>query len=412
LTKKVAVGISGGVDSSVAAWLLKREGYDVLGMFMINWHDTTGTLAGDCPWNDDLIFAELVARKLDIPLVTVDFSEEYRKRVVDYMFGEYQAGRTPNPDVLCNREVKFDLFIKAAREHGAHYIATGHYCRKDEITVGDKKVSRLLRGIDSNKDQSYFLCQLSQAQLDMALFPVGNLWKQEVRNIAREQGLATAERKDSQGICFVGKVDLPTFLMQKLKSKDGSIFEIPNDLPVYGDYSNAHREWMTEMHNFASLPGDQNLASLQAKLTSDFRYHASDGVIAGNHNGAHFYTIGQRKGLNIGGKAEPVFVIQTDTEANNIYVGMGHNHPGLNRWGLFIPSGDIHWIRKDLEMLPGTSLKFQVRIRYRQPLQQATLYMESNGLHVIFDKKQRGITSGQFAAWYDGEELLGSGVIR
>jgi len=427
LTKKVVVGISGGVDSSVAAYLLKRQGYDVLGMFMINWHDTTGTLAGDCPWNDDLIFAELVARKLDIPLVTVDFSEEYRKRVVDYMFREYQSGRTPNPDVLCNREVKFDLFIKAAREHGADYIATGHYCRKDEIIVNGKKTSRLLRGIDSNKDQSYFLCQLSQEQLDMALFPVGNLWKQEVRDIARDQCLATAERKDSQGICFVGKVDLPSFLMQKLRSEEGNIIEIPEDLPVYGDYTESHREWLkrnsnaltSATQNLASLQGKemghqeaQNLASLQGVLTSDFRYDQSDGLIAGNHNGAHFFTIGQRKGLSIGGKAEPMFVIGTDTKGNNLYVGMGHNHPGLNRWGLCVPAADIHWIRKDMAMQPGDSRRYLVRIRYRQPLQQATLFMKDEGLHIIFDRKQRGITSGQFAAWYDGEELLGSGVIR
>ncbi|HEX2395338.1 MAG TPA: tRNA 2-thiouridine(34) synthase MnmA [Bacteroidales bacterium] len=407
MRKKVAVGISGGVDSSVAAYLLKREGYDVLGMFMINWHDKTGTLAGDCPWNDDLIFAELVARKLDIPLVTVDFSEEYRKRVVDYMFREYQSGRTPNPDVLCNREVKFDLFIKAALENGADYIATGHYCRKEQIKAGNKHINRLLRGIDSNKDQSYFLCQLSQEQLDMALFPVGNLWKQEVRDIAREQGLATAERKDSQGICFVGKVDLPSFLMQKLKSKEGAIIEIPDYLPVYRDYAKIHREWISvTTQNPASHAQD-----LVSVLTTDFKYHVTDGITAGKHDGAHFYTIGQRKGLNIGGKAEPMFVIGTDTNRNNLYVGMGHNHPGLNRWGLFVPAADIHWIRKDLSMLAGESRKYQVRVRYRQPLQDAVLYMNEEGLHILFDKKQRGITSGQFAAWYDGEELIGSGVI-
>lgn len=407
MKKKVAVGISGGVDSSVAAYLLKRAGYDVFGMFMINWHDKTGTLAGDCPWNDDLIFAELVARKLDIPLVTVDFSDEYRKRIVDYMFREYKCGRTPNPDVLCNREVKFDLFIKAAIEKGADYIATGHYCRKEQVKEGDKNINRLLRGIDSNKDQSYFLCQLSQQQLDMSLFPVGNLWKQEVRDIAREQGLATAERKDSQGICFVGKVDLPSFLMQKLKSKEGAIIEIPDNLPAYSEYAKTHREWIAGN----SHTRENSTKELIPMLTTGFKYGVPDGTTAGKHDGAHFYTIGQRKGLNIGGKAEPMFVIGTDTENNNLYVGMGHNHPGLNRWGLFIPAQDIHWIRKDLAMHAGESRRYLVRVRYRQPLQDATLFCNKEGLHILFDKKQRGITSGQFAAWYDGDELLGSGVI-
>lgn len=366
---------------------------------MINWHDTTGTLAGDCPWNDDLIFAELVARKLDIPLITVDFSEEYRKRVVDYMFAEYEQGRTPNPDVLCNREVKFDLFIKAAIEHGADYIATGHYCRKEEDVVGGKPVYRLLQGIDTNKDQSYFLCQLSQEQLRMALFPIGSMVKQTVRDIAREQSLATAERKDSQGICFVGKVDLPEFLKQKLKAKPGQIIEIDKDIKAFHDYAQLHRNWMKQKIN-------------PEMLTSGFTYLASDGKVTGIHQGAHYYTIGQRKGLNIGGKAEPMFVIGTDTVNNALYVGMGHEHPGLNRWGLFIPAGEIHWVRPDKRLLPGEDRNMLVRIRYRQPLQQATLYMKEEGLHIIFEKKQRGITSGQFAAWYEGEELTGSGVIQ
>ncbi|MFO7368831.1 MAG: tRNA 2-thiouridine(34) synthase MnmA [Bacteroidales bacterium] len=399
LKKKVIVGISGGVDSSVAAYVLKQQGYEVTGMFMINWHDTTGTLAGDCPWNDDLIFAELVARKLDIPLITVDFSEEYRKRVVDYMFAEYELGRTPNPDVLCNREVKFDLFIKAAIQHGADYIATGHYCRKEEDVVEGKPVYRLLQGVDTNKDQSYFLCQLSQEQLRMALFPVGNLVKQTVRDIAREQGLATAERKDSQGICFVGKVDLPEFLKQKLKSKPGQIIEIDKDLQIYHDYAQLQRNWLKQKDN-------------PEMLTSGFTYAASDGKVAGIHQGAHFYTIGQRKGLNIGGKADPMFVISTDTANNLLYVGMGHEHPGLNRWGLFIPASQIHWVRPDKRLHPGEERNLLMRIRYRQPLQQATLYMKEDGLHIIFEKKQRGITSGQFAAWYEGEELIGSGVIQ
>jgi tRNA-specific 2-thiouridylase len=368
-------------------------------MFMINWHDTAGTLAGDCPWNDDLIFAELVTRKLDIPLKTIDFSSAYRKRVVDYMFTEYEHGRTPNPDVLCNREVKFDLFIKAAIDNGADYVATGHYCRKEEILAEGITVYRLLQGRDPNKDQSYFLCQLSQEQLKKAIFPIGNLLKQEVREIAREQGLATAERKDSQGICFVGKVDLPEFLKQKLKPKPGSIIEIPADIPIYAEYARLHREWLKNHDNLE-------------KLTNEFQYLPDDGHVSGFHNGAHFYTIGQRKGLNIGGKAEPMFVIATDTLENNLYVGMGHAHPGLNRWGLFIPAADIHWIRKDLAPKPGENQNMLVRVRYRQPLQQATLFMKQDGLYIVFDKKQRGITSGQFAAWYDNEELIGSGVIQ
>lgn len=315
------------------------------------------------------------------------------------MFTEYERGRTPNPDVLCNREVKFDLFVKAALENQADYIATGHYCRKEEIQVNGIPVYRLQQGLDPNKDQSYFLCQLSQEQLRMTLFPVGNLMKQEVRDIARDQGLATAERKDSQGICFVGKVDLPEFLKQKLHIRQGKIIEIPGDLPVYAEYARLHREFLKTGEGLA-------------ELAADFQYAALDGSISGTHSGAHYYTIGQRKGLNIGGKAEPMFVIATDTVENNLFVGMGHGHPGLNRWGLFIPAEDIHWVRQDMEMRSGESRRMLVRIRYRQPLQQAVLYRRQEGLYIIFDKKQRGITPGQFAAWYDGEELLGSGIIK
>ena len=368
-------------------------------MFMINWHDTTGTLAGDCPWNDDLIFAELVARRLDIPLKVVDFSADYRKRVVDYMFTEYEKGRTPNPDVLCNREIKFDLFIKAAREEGADFVATGHYCRRDQITVQGCSVSRLLQGLDPNKDQSYFLCQLSQGQLSKTLFPIGGLLKQTVREIAREQNLATAERKDSQGICFVGKVDLPEFLKQKLAVKKGLILEIPASLTIYHEYARLHREWLKS-------------PDYPEKLSNEFHYVPSDGTVVGSHEGAHYYTIGQRKGLNIGGKPEPVFVISNDTVNNNLYVGMGHEHPGLNRWGLFIPHDDIHWVRKDMALQTGERKRMQVRVRYRQPLQQAEVIKTAEGMCIIFDKKQRGITSGQFAAWYDGDELVGSGIIE
>jgi len=398
LKKRVIVGISGGVDSSVAAYLLKQQGYDVTGMFMINWHDTTGTLAGDCPWNDDLLFAELVCKKLDIPLKTVDFSDEYRKRIVDYMFAEYEKGRTPNPDVLCNREVKFDLFLQEALKEGADFIATGHYCRKEEFHTRNGIVYRLLAGADKAKDQSYFLCQLSQHQLKMALFPVGNMIKSEVRRIAHEHGLATAERKDSQGLCFIGKIHLPDFLKQKLKNRPGSIIEIPAELPAYREYAKSHRHFMATGKGLS-------------ELTKDFTYKQEDGMVTGRHNGTHYYTVGQRKGLNIGGKAEPLFVLKPEPADNNLYVGMGHGHPGLNRWGLFIPGDDIHWIRNDIEFSPGQSKKLLVRVRYRQALQQAMLYRETEGLYILFEKRQRGITSGQFAAWYDGEELLGSGVI-
>ncbi len=387
--KRVVVGLSGGVDSSVAAYLLKEQGYEVVGLFMRNWHDTTGTLAGDCPWYDDRMFAELVAKKLDIPFHYIDLSEQYRKRVVDYMFNEYERGRTPNPDVLCNREIKFDAFLKAALELGADYVATGHYCRKEEIEKDGKIYYRLLAGSDNNKDQSYFLCQLSQKQLEKALFPIGHLDKPEVRRIASEQGLATAQRKDSQGICFVGKVDLPVFLQQKLAAKKGDTIEIS---ALWEGYS---RE-KTDMRQMAE----------------PFVYRPEDGVKVGEHNGAHFYTIGQRKGINIGGKPEPLFVIGTDVERNVLYVGQSQHHPGLFRDALFMKKEEIHWIRPDLALQPGESKRFLIRIRYRQPLQGGVLYMEENGGYICFDNPQRGVTAGQFAAWYETDgELIGSGVI-
>ncbi len=399
MKKRVIVGISGGVDSSVAAYLLKRQGYDVQGMFMINWHDTTGTISGDCPWGDDVIFAELVARKLQIPLKTVDFSTEYRKRIVDYMFAEYERGRTPNPDVLCNREIKFDIFMKEALNAGADYIATGHYCRKEEVNMGNHTVYRLLEGADKSKDQSYFLCQLNQQQLKYTLFPLGSLMKSDVRKIAKEQGLATAERKDSQGLCFIGKIHLPEFLKQKLQPKQGDVIEIPSYLEMFHEYVKAHRHFL--------LTGEG-----LNELTTDFGYCREDGKVIGNHNGAHFFTVGQRKGLNIGGKEEPLFVLKPDTANNNLYVGMGHAHPGLNRWGLKVAAHDIHWIRQDKAPEKGHLHRYMVRIRYRQALQPATIYYQNDGLYIIFDKRQRGITPGQFAAWYEDDELIGSGVIE
>lgn len=395
--KKVVVGLSGGVDSSVAAWKLQEAGYEVIGLFMVNWHDTVGLLEGDCPAEHDRLLAQLVAHKLNIPFHEVDFSNQYRNRVVDYMFSEYEKGRTPNPDVLCNREIKFDLFLKKAEELGGDYIATGHYCRHETIKKGDKIYHRLLAGLDKNKDQSYFLCQLSQTQLEKVLFPIGNLMKSEVRHIASELHLATADRKDSQGICFVGKVDLPVFLQQKMKSKIGEIIEIPTN------HTYPHQN-LSE--NFENIDEE----TLQ-KFTAKYRHTPTMGKVVGTHDGAHFYTIGQRKGLNVGGHAEPLFVIETDIINNIIYVGMGHQHGGLNRKGLFIQKEDIHWVRPDLAMKENDVQRFKVRIRYRQPLEEATLICKKSGMFILFDQWQRGIAPGQFAAWYDDEELIGSGII-
>ncbi len=395
--KKVVIGLSGGVDSSVAAWVLKEQGYDVTGLFMRNWHDTTGLLQSDCHWEDDLMFAEMVAKKLNIPFHQVDLSGPYRQRVVDYMFAEYEKGRTPNPDVLCNREIKFDSFAEEARKMGGDFVATGHYCRKFEIKSGDKTIYRLLSGKDNNKDQSYFLCQVSQEQLATALFPVGDLTKPEVRKIADKLGLATAQRKDSQGICFVGKVHLPTFLQQKLEAKKGNIIEIGNKL-IFPEIDKG-------------FPDGKVHDELLSSMTEPFKYNPTSGKIIGTHNGAHFFTIGQRKGMNVGGHKEALFVIAIDVEKNVVYVGEGQSHPGLNRKGLFIRKDETHWIRTDIKMKEGESRDYMVRIRYRQPLQGARLYCREKGMYIIFDKPQRGIAPGQFAAWYERDEVIGSGVI-
>jgi tRNA-specific 2-thiouridylase len=397
--KKVVVGLSGGVDSSVAAWVLKDQGYDVTGLFMRNWHDTTGLLQSDCHWEDDLMFAEMVAKKLDIPFHQVDLSGPYRQKVVDYMFAEYEKGRTPNPDVLCNREIKFDSFADEAKKLGGDFVATGHYCRKEVIKDGNRNIYRLLAGADDNKDQSYFLCQVNQEQLAYALFPIGDLTKPEVRKIADKLGLATAQRKDSQGICFVGKVHLPTFLQQKLEAKKGDIVEIVEGVE------------RVERVEKSVLPDNEAPETLLKELTDPYRYEPTHGQIIGTHNGAHFFTIGQRKGMNIGGHKEALFVISTDVEKNIVYVGEGQGHPGLYRKGLFIRSEEIHWIRTDLEMSPGECREYMVRIRYRQPLQMAKIYRKNDGMYVIFNKLQRGIAPGQFAAWYEGDEVMGSGVI-
>ena len=387
---RVVVGLSGGVDSSVAAYLLKEQGHEVIGLFMRNWHDTTGTLEGDCPWHDDQVFAELVAKRLDIPFRFVDLSEEYKHRVVDYMFSEYEQGRTPNPDVLCNREIKFDVFLKEALKMGADYVATGHYCQKATEIVDGREVYRLVAGADKNKDQSYFLCQLTQEQLRYALFPIGHMLKPEVRAIAAEQKLATAKRKDSQGICFVGKVDLPVFLQQQLAARQGNVHEI---LPSWRGYG---------------VERGDDLAT----QSEPFRYTVRDGKKIGTHNGAHFYTIGQRKGLGIGGRKESLFVLATDVKENVIYVGEGDSHPGLYRGVLRIKPEEVHWVDPTQRMTEGERRRYDVRIRYRQALQGAELVAQGDGMYLLFAEPQRGVAAGQFAAWYDGEVLVGSGVIE
>ncbi len=457
---KVCVGLSGGVDSSVAALLLKQQGFDVFALFMQNWHDASTTLHGDCEWEEDRFVAEMVARKIGIPFYFVDLSKEYRQRVVDYMFDEYEKGRTPNPDVLCNREIKFDAFLKCAEKLGADYVATGHYCRKETTVAEDgTTVHRILAGTDPNKDQSYFLCQLSQEQLSKAMFPIGDIIKPEVRRLAHEADLPSADKKDSQGICFVGKVDLPTFLQQKLKPCEGDIVEVYDpyytdnaqyrfvrdtlsSLMVEGGEAKMITDYVSEdkaapvsrtvcpfsMDAIAAL-SDEDFTRLSEPVRYDIKFETETyrsgrkhvkktrykenpfGKIVGKHDGAQFYTIGQRKGLNIGGHKDSVFVIETDIPNNIIYVGEGHTHKGLSRSCLRIAPDEIHWIRPDLAMVSGEIRRYRVRIRYRQPLQDATVIMRDNGMYILFDTPQRGITPGQFAVWYDGDEMIGSGVI-
>ena len=386
-SKRVVVGLSGGVDSSVTAYLLQQQGYEVIGLFMKNWHDDSVTISKECPWLEDSYDAMLVAEKLGIPFQTVDLSAEYKQRIVDYMFEEYERGRTPNPDVLCNREIKFDAFLKIALELEADFVATGHYCRKGQVEIEGTTHYRLLAGVDNNKDQSYFLCQLNQVQLAKTLFPIGELTKPEVRKIAKEQGLVTAEKRDSQGLCFVGKVSLPEFLQQQLSVKAGRIIQIPDSHPMY----QIKREETPE------------------GLATKYSYSAADGVEVGTHDGAHFFTVGQRKGLAVGGTKEPLFVLATDVEQNIIYVGEGKSHPGLLRSALWIAQTDVHWVRPDL--MPHEPMQVWARIRYRQPLAKATLHPTSTGLYLVFDQPQSAIAAGQFAALYLKDELIGSGVI-
>ncbi|MCQ2178226.1 MAG: tRNA 2-thiouridine(34) synthase MnmA [Bacteroidales bacterium] len=383
---KICVGLSGGVDSSVAALLLKQQGADVFAMYMQNWHDIEGTLHGECEWEEEKFVAEMVARKIGIPFYFVDLSKEYMARVADYMFEEYARGRTPNPDVLCNSQIKFDAFLKAAQKLGADMVATGHYCRKDVLPDGS---CRILEGSDPNKDQSYFLCQLDQEQLSKAIFPIGDMLKPDVRAMAREADLPSADKKDSQGICFVGKVDLPVFLQQKLKSVEGDVVEIPAEF-------------------YDSVKPAVTLEEMAEPMV----YKPEDGRIIGRHIGAQYYTIGQRKGLSIGGHKNPIFIISTDINKNVIYVGEGVDHPGLYRKAIRIPRGELHWIRPEMKMEAGEQRRYRVRIRYRQPLQDASLIMREDALYILFDEPQRSITPGQFAVWYAGDgEMLGSAVI-
>jgi tRNA-specific 2-thiouridylase len=393
MAKRAVVGLSGGVDSSVAAHLLLEQGYEVIGIFMRNWHDESVVINNECPWIDDSNDAMLAAEALGIPFQVLDMSAQYKERIVDYMFREYQAGRTPNPDVLCNREVKFDLFLKAALSLNADFVATGHYCQKDTFTnAAGLETHRLLAGADNNKDQSYFLCQLSQQQLAKALFPIGHLQKSEVRVIARNIGLPNAEKKDSQGLCFIGKVKLPVFLQQQLHPKVGDIIEVADNQELFSN--------------------DHQVSDELLRITKPFHFNPLMGEVVGKHQGAHFYTVGQRKGLGVGGKALPLFILETDTKTNVIYVGQGENHCALLRHGLQVLTSEIHWVRPDLQMSPGEERVYQGRIRYRQQLVRCRLIQREDGLFILFDEVQRGIAAGQFVAWYEGDELLGSGVIH
>ena len=393
--KKVVIALSGGVDSSVSAYLLKKQGYHVIGLFMKNWHDESVTISNECPWLDDSNDAMIVSQNLKIPFQTVDLSKEYNTRIIQYMFREYKHGRTPNPDILCNREIKFDIFMKIALDLGADFVATGHYSRISREKKGKIIIHKLISGVDKSKDQSYFLCQLNQKQLSKILFPIGNLKKTEVRKIANDIGLVNAEKKDSQGLCFVGKVKLPDFLMQKLKPKKGLIIEIDSSSDLYKKKAD-------------------NSSSIKDKLIKGLRninYKIDDGREVGKHNGAFYFTIGQRKGLKIGGTNKPLFVLQTDVKNNIVYVGMGKDHPGLYRDALLVNSNEEHWIREDLKLSFNKSMIIMARIRYRQPLQKAKLFKYKEGIYVLFDKPQPSITKGQFVAWYIEDELIGSGVI-
>lgn len=404
--KRVVVGMSGGVDSSVAAYLLQQQGFEVIGLFMRNWNDAAVTLEDECPWIDDSRDAMLVAEQLGIPFQVLDLSGIYKERIVDYMFAEYAAGRTPNPDVLCNREIKFDVFLSEALKLGADFVATGHYVRKSEQVVQGEVVYSLKSGLDSNKDQSYFLCQLNQYQLSKALFPIGELQKSEVRQIAENMNLVTANKKDSQGLCFIGKVSLPDFLQQQLLVKKGDVIEVDRD------------SIRTKQHRDRVVSGDFNSNQWHVKFLR------GDGKVIGEHSGAHFYTRGQRRGLQIGGKPLPLFVLDTDVLENIVFVGQGDDHPALYSAGLFVKSEEAHWVRPDLQQAVlehgvGNSdqPRLLCRIRYRQELVGCRLnrWEEGNGpmggYQVLFDAPLKSVTAGQFVAVYNNDEIVFSGVI-
>ena len=378
--KRIVVALSGGVDSSVSALLLKKEGYDIIALFMRNWHDDSLTLNNECPWIEDTNYALDVCNQLKIPFQIIDLSKEYKERIVDYMINEYSKGNTPNPDILCNREIKFDVFLQYAMKLNADFIATGHYCRKKTLNNRHS----LHTGKDKLKDQSYFLCQINQDQLKKIIFPIGHLTKKQVREIANKNHLITAQKKDSQGLCFVGKIKLPVFLEHQIKNQKGDMIEISKNLDLFN----------TEL-----------------KLGEDYKYNTLMGKKIGEHNGAHCFTIGQRKGLSIGGKREPLFVIATNIKNNIVYVGMGSNHPGLFRKNLKIKMESINWLQEDHKMGVNQEKKYLIRIRHRQTLQKGILMMKKNDLYISFDQKQRGIAKGQFAAWYIKDQLIGSGEI-
>jgi tRNA-specific 2-thiouridylase len=393
--KRVVLGLSGGVDSSVAAYLLKEQGYEVIGLFMKNWHDDSVTISNECPWLEDSNDALLVAEKLGIPFQTVDLSEQYKEKIVDYMFGEYEKGRTPNPDVLCNREIKFDVFLDEALKLGADFVATGHYVRKEVVLVDGVEEYRLMSGLDKNKDQSYFLCQLNQFQLSKALFPIGDLEKSEVRRLAAEGGLSTATKKDSQGLCFIGHVSLPDFLQQQLKVKEGDVIEIDaNGIAA-----------QRELNRTNSMQGLDDYHQWHSKFSS------SDGLVIGKHQGAHFYTRGQRRGLQIGGKPLPLFVLQTDVTNNVIFVGQGEDHPGLLSMGLFVLENESCWVRPSMRSKVLNCNDLTCKYRYRQTSVSCTLQVHELGYQVVFKAPQKSITSGQFVAIYLEDEIVFSGAI-
>ena len=392
---KVVVALSGGVDSSVAAYLLKEQGHDLIGLFMKNWHDENVTISDECPWLDDSNDAMLVAEKLKIPFQTVDLSKEYKEKIIDYMFDEYSKGNTPNPDILCNKEIKFDVFMDIALSLGADYVATGHYSNiiTNNTDINNIKYE-LHSGLDNIKDQSYFLCQLNQKHLNKIIFPIGNLNKTEVRNIAKTNNLVTADKKDSQGLCFVGKVSLPDFLQQKLKKKIGNVIEISSKSELYTK--------------------DNNLINEQERiidLSRQINYTNLDGNIIGEHDGAHYFTIGQRKGLAIGGYNQPLFIIGTNTVTNEIFVGEAKNHPGLLRKALKIRFSKVNWVNDHFNYLNSKNLNLMAKIRYRQKLQKISISKYLDFLYVEFEDYQSAITPGQFVAIYDNSQLIASGVI-